>query len=203
MGIEKALEIFRIENIDFETDDTLKKKYRTLMKENHPDVTGDTNKAQDIGKAYSILKNVLKQLNMLKLVNKQKEVLNIILPLHKLIDIYNGESVSIKNNDTNIVITKETLNRHNVLILSELSLRHNNVDQVFTSINTRDLSDTYEIQCEIYVTDITSEETVGIKIEDKVKTLKIKSQSLRLRLVLNYNINVEVLITKKIRDDNT
>lgn len=56
MDFYKALEVFELTTLQNETDDSLKRKYRKLAKENHPDVQGNTNKKfQDIGEAYDVL----------------------------------------------------------------------------------------------------------------------------------------------------
>lgn len=56
MNFYKALEIFTLTTLQNETEDSLKKKYRKLAREYHPDIKGNTKeKFQEISEAYEIL----------------------------------------------------------------------------------------------------------------------------------------------------
>lgn len=59
MTARQALDIFDLKNTNEVTEDILKKMYRKLSKENHPDLGGDASMQIKINRAYEVLKEFL------------------------------------------------------------------------------------------------------------------------------------------------
>ncbi|MBO5388540.1 MAG: DnaJ domain-containing protein [Lachnospiraceae bacterium] len=198
MGIDEALQIFDISDILEETDVTLKKKYRKLMTKYHPDVCGDDNKAKDIALAYEFLKDAMVKLAQYKLMTKEAERYNILIPLSKLVTIYNGGTITVGSNDNKLELNNKNIRKHNLLILSDVTITHNGITDNFSNIQPWDVNDNYEVNCVIYVDNLDSTEDIKIQIDDSVKNIQMLYQSLKLRVTLEHNISVSIVVSKKI-----
>lgn len=105
MNLEKSLELFSICDLTAETLDTLKKRYKKLMIKFHPDnCDGDDAKAKNISVAYEVLKDAIDSIRKYNAVNTTREEYTIIIPLSKLIEIYNGGTVTIGSGDRKSVV---------------------------------------------------------------------------------------------------
>lgn len=202
MDINKALELFSITDIMEETEETLKKKYKKLMIKYHPDTyKGGDDKAKDITVAMDILKNAIKQINQYKLINTKTEQMTLVIPLHKLIELYSGKEITLGSADKQMAFNIKSIRKHNVLIMSDIAVTHNGLTQIFSNVQPWQISDNFEINCEIYVTKLDNPEKINIKLEGLDRELQIKSQSLRFKMQLPYSITMDVVVTKKIKVD--
>ena len=199
MTSEQALKIFDIQDLMSETEETVKKKYKRLMVKYHPDVCGDDTKAKDIIEAYSNLKELLVKLNQIKLVDRKLEIVSILLPINKLVEIYGGNDVFVGNNRK---VNNKNIRKFNVLIMTDIELTHNGISTIFSNIEPMRVDDTYEVNCEIYVDTLDNTEDVKLNINNKERIIKVTSQSVKFKCSLDYNTYVNVIITKKTRVDN-
>lgn len=86
MNIQKACDVFGIADISIETKQSLKSKYRKLMKKYHPDNNnGDTEMASSVGEAYKLL---VKLIGVTSSLNVQKVSTFKILNVEDLIQLY-------------------------------------------------------------------------------------------------------------------
>ena len=198
MTSETAIKIFNIDDLMLETEETVKKKYRRLLAKYHPDNCGDDTKAKDIIEAYSVLKELLIKLNQIKLINRKVEVVSILLPIHKLVEIYSGKDVYVGDNRK---INNKNLRKFNVLIMTDVELTHNGITEIFSNIEPMRVDDTYEVNCNIYVENLENTEEIKLNINNKERELKVTSQSIKFRCSLDYNTYVNCIITKKTRAD--
>lgn len=198
MTLNEALELFGIDDISLEDDTTLKKKYKKLMIKYHPDnCNGDENKAKEVAEAFEVLKDALNAVKKYSYLTQKVQELNIIIPLSKLLELYKGGSITVGYDNVRRVITKKDIQKHNTLIISDVTLTHKGMVHTFNSIQPWTIGDKYEINCDIYVDDITKQETVKIHINNFEKEIKFVSQSIVMNVTLDFNVNVAIRITKK------
>ena len=195
MSLDKALELFKIEDITQETSATLKGKYRKLMIKYHPDnCNGDENKAKDISIAYEILKDAAEKIHKYQLMDTKEEKYTLVIPLSKLIDAYSGKTVKIGQKEFN----RHDIQKHNTLILSEVTIEHNGVVNRFSNVQHWSISDNYEINCDIIVEKLNNKEAVRIKLEDFDKEFMLSGQAVSIKIPLKFNISVDIRINKKL-----
>lgn len=202
MELQEALDLFEISDISSETEVTIKKKYKKLMIKYHPDNrNGDESKAKDIVTASELLKDVMNKLSTLRALNKVTPNVTIIIPINKLIDIYSGEFITMGNSKEKHIIGKKEIQKFTTYIISNVAITHDNVTKNYSNVQLWTIGDSYSIDCNIYVNDITQEESVKIALEDFEKEIRFKSQSIVMKVPLKYNVSVAVRITKKIITD--
>lgn len=195
MNLDKALELFKIEDITQETNATLKGKYRKLMIKYHPDnCNGDDNKAKDISIAYEILKDAAEKIHKYQLMDAKEEKYTLVIPLSKLIDAYSGKTVKIGQNE----FSRHDIQKHNTLILSEVTIEHNGVVNRFSNVQHWSISDNYEINCDIIVEKLNNKEAVRIKLENFDKEFMLSGQAVSIKIPLKFNISVDIRINKKL-----
>lgn len=195
MSLDKALELFKIEDITQETSATLKGKYRKLMIKYHPDnCNGDENKAKDISIAYEILKDAAEKIRKYQLMDTKEEKYTLVIPLSKLIDAYSSKTVKIGQKEFN----RHDIQKHNTLILSEVTIEHNGVVNRFSNVQHWSISDNYEINCDIIVEKLNNKEAVRIKLEDFDKEFMLSGQAVSIKIPLKFNISVDIRINKKL-----
>jgi hypothetical protein len=204
MDIDKALKLFNINDLMNEDKASIKKKYRKLMLKYHPDnCNGDERKAQDVSLAYEILGETLEKLTKYKAITQSQQLMTIVIPLNKLINLYDGKVETLKVADKIVDVDKKILKKNNALIIIEASIYHNGIAYSFSNIEPWNITDNYEVNCDIIVNDIFDEEEIIVKVGKNEKNIKMKSQSLKLVMKIEHNISVNVIINKKIKVDNS
>jgi len=206
ISLDEALELFEITDISQVTKAELNSKFKQLAKKYHPDVVKDDNQTFiKISNAKDLLHNTIEKLNLYKMISPKQALLTIVLPLNKLIALYNGDIITIGKGENAIDIDRIKMKRNNSLILSTVAIEHNGLIENFDNIQPWNLNDNYSIDCVIKVEKIVSCEKIKICLLEKEKYIEMTSQSLAINFKLQYNINISINITKKIiaKADNT
>ena len=200
MDLEKSLELFNIEDLTVETDDTIKAKYRKLMIKYHPDnCNGNDDKAKNVSVAYEILKDALSSIKKYNAAHVEREEYTIMIPLSKLIHVYNGGTVTVGRGDAAKEFNRKDIQKYNTLIMLDVSLTHNGSVLRFSNIQHWSISDRYLINCKLVVENLSDKETVLIKLEDFEKEISFTSQAVSMVIQLSFNISVEIKIDKKLQ----
>lgn len=204
MNLEKSLEIFNVSDLTVETDETIKKKYKKLMIKYHPDnCNGNDAIAKDVSLAYDVLKEAIENIRKQLAINAVKEEYTIIIPLSKLIQVYDGKNITMSSGEKAKEVNRKDIQRYNTLIISDVTLNHNGIEHRFSNIQHWSISDKYVINCEILVNNLFDREKVLIKLEDFEKEISFTSQAVSMLIQLPFNISVEVKIDKKMKQDST
>lgn len=200
MNLEEAIIIFGIDDITSESEESLKKKYKKMMIKYHPDnIGGDETKAKEISLAFDILKDALLKIKRYNSINIVKEQYNIVIPLNKLISIYNGGTVTIGSGDDKKVFGNKDIQKYNTIILLDTTIVYNGQYLNFSNVQHWSISDNYVINCDIIVNNLNDTETVIIKLENIEKEISFKSQAISIKFQLEFNISVEIKINKKLQ----
>jgi hypothetical protein len=202
MNIGKALELFEIDDISLETKETLKKKYRLLMRKYHPDnYNGDTKLASDITSANEILIRAVENAEQFKALHKKSEVLTIVIPLSVLIQSYCGEVITIGSGNNKRKLSRVDIKKNNTLIIVEAIIEQRGIQHEFSSVVAWNINDKYDINCEIFVESLAATEDIVIRVEDKKLSIPMESSSVKTIFTLSYGIKVGVTVTKKLRKE--
>lgn len=200
MSIEQALQLFEVNDISDIDKDQLKKKNRELNKKYHPDnaKTGNQEKFLLVKEAYDFLSDALEKIKQYKDLYKETKLETIVIPLSKLIDLYDGKVLSVGNSDGTMDLDKSTMMKNNTLILSDVSIEHNGLVTSFDNIQPWNVNDSYSIDCVIPVEKLGDSEKIKIKLYDKEMNIDMKYQSMKLKFTLPHSVKVEVNVSKKI-----
>lgn len=202
MSIKESLEILNITDISEETEFTLKKKYKELMKKYHPDVCGDDTQAKKIGIAYENIKGILNNLKVFKKLEQDNQAINVVIPISKLLDIYSGDSITVHDRDKQeYSINNKNIRKYNALLIIDLSVQNNGITYTENFIKPWNLADTYEVSINIPVEKLTNKEEFRINLVNKECNVAFASQSAKIKITLAYNVTINVVINKKITSD--
>ena len=196
MNISKAIDILSISDIFSEDENSLKKKYRQLIKIYHPDVyNGDDTKSKEISDAYDLLKVELPKLLQYKSIEtSNRQIITVGVPFDKLIEIYKGNNVSIND----VTLTKSSIHAYNTIVFEDVSITHNNITNTFTNSEKVSMNREYTIWSDISVSDIFSKEHIKISVLDKELDIDISGQSTKIPFKFG-DTKLNVIVNKKIR----
>lgn len=139
MNISKALKLMQIDNIMNET--ALKKQFRKLMRENHPDSGGSHEIATELNKAYEFLLEAHKNSktseeahdNFMNQVFKEKtREKSINISIQALDKLFEGKALRDKNGKE--VVSRENLGNVRLLVNGDITVKvtSNGEEKVFT-----------------------------------------------------------------------
>lgn len=203
MNLTEALDLFDVIDIQTVTKEELKKVYRKLLKKYHPDSNnGDDTQAKNIILAYDIIVSALDEIEsykkMLKAMQANSHIVTSIIPLHKLIEIYKGNSIELGSGDEKVVIDKNNLMKHNIFIMIDYSVSIiNGGTQHYTKICKIEMMRNYQLDCDIMVKEL---EPIKIKIDvlDESRQFNMNMSSIQVPILLDSDIKLVIDIRKKI-----
>lgn len=195
LNIADALKLFSIDDLRELNETNLKKKFRELMRENHPDRGGDEEKAKQINEAYSILKKYLEN-PQVHIAVKQKQPIMCKIPLDKLYDIYeNNEDVQLQGNGERFILNKSNINKNKVIVNIEVDIEVNGEVQKFNCIKQLDIWNKYKIDCKLCVngSDISD---ITIKAHGKTVNTTVGLRGKDIKLTYGKYIELTVSIER-------
>lgn len=203
MDISEAISIFGFEGLSDITKENVAKKYRQLMKVNHPDIGGDERLAIKINEAQEILTQVLEQITIL---NKLQEMSNkplifTIIPLSELVKVYKGEVILLKFGEDKFVLNRKNIRAHKVVLDISCSIQVDGIDYKFSTLSQMNIKDEYSIRCVITDTNISEDRKVNIKAYGKDVNLTVRG--IASTMVLNYEglVKLNVTVERRVVDN--
>lgn len=191
LSIEESLNIFGISSITSINEDSLKKTFRRLIRNNHPDLGGDITKAQKINEAYSLLKDALhKRQSVPKEENHVRMVCKI--RLEDIVEVYKGRSlIMASDNGEKIIITKDNIDKYKVIVVETVEISYRNEWLKFENLEIKNKMDRYSITCRI-LDDRVDVQEITIKAHEKTVTKVIESN--RKDIVLSFDGLVTLVV---------
>lgn len=203
MDISEAISIFGFEGLSDITKENVTKKYRQLMKVNHPDIGGDERLAIKINEAQEILTQVLEQITIL---NKLQEMSNkplifTIIPLSELVKVYKGEVISLKFGEDKFALNRKNIRAHKVVLDISCIIQVDGIDYKFNTLSQMNIKDEYSIRCVITDTNISEDRKVNIKAYGKDVNLTVRG--IASTMVLNYEglVKLNVTVERRVVDN--
>ena len=187
------------------TEVEAKKRYRKLMKANHPDLAKTPEehdkreaKAKLINEAYEKLNKLLQRKKFEAVESKRQDILAII-PLDSIVALYDGNSIELQDSTGKLEIRKSDLRLHRIILESTCSIldKKTGLISVFTSYTPFTNNDTYEINCKLQVSD-SSDLDIEVSAYGKKVVLKLSSIVTTLRLTYKYRVQLILNIQKVI-----
>ena len=201
MNISRALNIFGyssvkdIENID---EQILKRKFRVLMKKNHPDIGGNEENAKIINNSYALLLDLLRNSNLKDehtiYEYKNKDIYEI--SLENLISIYTGKEIKLTNGKDTITINKSNLKKLNIIIRVEIFIDFDGKKEYIVRKFKLDSNDNYVM--DIYLSDnsLTEKRNIMIKTYDKEVNVTMSGKRLEVNISFNYLANLKIKLER-------
>ena len=199
MNINEALELFGMDLMEV-SKDTLKKRYRELMKKNHPDLDGSTEIAQNINEAHSLLQDSLNRIAVTQAnANARSNDKRIfVITIDQLINIYSGKQLKTSGKEP-VIIGIRDLKKLNILLNACVSIQYVNTGKTlnFESLTPYDIKDIYRVECSIPIKDISTPEPIKLKCLDKNIEINLDNDK-TIRLRFDNNVIVEVAIKRRV-----
>ena len=203
MDISAAISIFEFNGLEDVTKKNVTSKYRRLMKANHPDIGGDTQKAVKINEAYEVLKQILDQLiNLNKLQEmSNKQIVFAIIPFNKLIEVYKGDNISLRLGEENFILNRRNIRAHKVMLDINCSVQVDGINYMFNTLSQMNIKDEYAIRCIIADTDIINDRKVNIKAYGKNVSLTVRGMTSTMILNFEGNVKLSVIVERRVIDN--
>lgn len=186
------------------TNETVNKKYRQLMKLNHPDIGGCTEKAIELNKAKSLVDTFMVEMEAAKKLGEtfNKKVDTILIDFKDLLIIYNNESITSKQaNGKEYILDKKNIRKFNTMINIDCEVNFLGEQIKATKVTKIHQRDEYEIECIVYDEDTTITREVNIKTYGKDLSINIRGITTSISLKFNGNVNLRVTIERRIKAD--
>ena len=203
MKLIEMCELFNITDINNEDSKSLRKKYKKLMKVYHPDNIRSNKRnditAVDINEAFNELLIIVKDIEILKRLEKAASLNTVLIDLNTLIDVLEGKEIKLVNGD---ICTYAYINRNNTYVRVEISIEVNGLSTSFYSIQPYNKMNDYSIDVEIPVSDY--KDTVNIRTGKYNKNIdiNINNSSIYRLIVKPYKdikvaLNIKKILIKK------
>lgn len=199
MDVKEAMRIFNIRSIEEVNHTNIKKIWKKLMLQAHPDAGGDHALAVKYNSAYEMLKGLADNTeNIAVVIGDAEQKRTIRMKLNELISIYNdGKEIEYRNesNDT-IKVCKYNINKFRVLLEIPIEVTFKGNTGITTSIVVKNIKDDYSVA--VKVEDDNRFEPADIEVKVHNKCIKVKMMQTILGCIfrLDSNICVHVQIER-------
>lgn len=201
MDIIEAMRIFGYSGIDQITEQNIKKTYRVLMRQNHPDIGGDTETAKKINDAHSTLNDSLKKLEAFNaLVNStaKNQEIPCILGFMDYINLYSGTQMDVVYNNETHRLNARTLNKFRCLLDTNITVRCNGESQNLSRLFALNSSDVYQFNATVNVSSLDDKLDITVFGYGKSKSITVEGSNVILVLDYEYNIKIKVRIERRL-----
>lgn len=194
MRVEKAYTIFGLTPYSHIDERKIKKIYRKLMIEHHPDHGGDVEKSKDINEAKTVLDGVAKALSSGVPVGGAVSNSSMqIIPFDSLSKIYGGEEWEGHER-----LTKDNIKNKNVFLNIEVSVVVNGHEFEFSGLDHVKSGDNYRIFCEVKANRIDTPLSLKVVAYGKEVNLEISGGNASVNLTYDHNVRLSVVIERRI-----
>lgn len=203
MKLIEMCKLFNITDINMEDSKSLRKKYKALMKVYHPDnVRSNKNKditAVDINEAFNELLIIVKDIEIIKRLEKAASLNTVLIDLNTLIDVLEGKEIKLVNGD---ICSYSYINRNNTYIRVEVSIEINGISTSFYSIQPYNKMNDYSVDVEIPVSDYNDTTNIRTSRYNKNIDININNSSIYRLIVKPYKdikvaLNIKKILIKK------
>lgn len=195
MNMVEALDIFGIDSFSDIDEKGLKRIYRQLMIQNHPDLSGDTQKAQEINEAYESIKNIYSQYKFYESFKRKEEILCII-PFVKYISLYDGGEITLGGQSNKVNLTRYNLRANRVILDINWSIQVDGCVNQFEQLLPRNDSDEYTVDCKVYTKSIKDSPFIVICCNDKSFSITFDTVNITVSFLFDNNIKLKIRIEK-------
>lgn len=203
MKLIEMCKLFNITDINMEDSKSLRKKYKALMKIYHPDnVRSNKNKditAVDINEAFNELLIIVKDIEIIKRLEKAACLNTVLIDLNTLIDVLEGKEIKLVNGD---ICSYSYINRNNTYIRVEVSIEINGISTSFCSIQPYNKMNDYSVDVEIPVSDYNDTTNIRTSRYNKNIDININNSSIYRLIIKPYKdikvaLNIKKVLIKK------
>ena len=199
MEINKALELFGFPTIFGLDEKEVRKKYRSLMKKNHPDVGGSEEKAKLIIEANETILQKMEDLQKQKMIsNANPGIRTVFIKFDSLINIFNGGSVEVRTDKESMTVNKNNINGFNVIVDIDAKVRTGGIDYHIGRLEPRTHSDNYSVTFKYSVTDLMESVDFEIFAYGKHVKLPVSQPTIRLNLTFEHGIKMAVVLERQL-----
>lgn len=190
VNLERALQIFNYKSSSEIRREELKKKYRYLIKTNHPDSTKNpAYRVQDIREALETIERYCEFVSSYR----NKEFKPRFLDIDSLIDLYKNKK-TVYNGEK---FDRADLKKGNIFLdicykIVIDGLTDNKNEYIFYNVQ-----DQYRINIDVPVTE-KSEHTIEFELNNKTKEVKLCNTDVNFKLSFDYNIEFVVHLHRKV-----
>lgn len=185
MEVFEALKYLGFDKIEGVDTQTIKKRYRELSKENHPDLGGDSEKFRLITESKDVLERYIRNVEKIKRMCKANKSHTAIVTLEELLGMYHGKTKQLGND---YELTASNLKSNNIFIAIKCSITLDDVQVTKEIATPYRIDDNYKLFCRIPDSDINAERSLRIILNDKdIRSVMGKASKI-------FSINFENLV---------
>ena len=199
LNIKEAMKLFNINDVEEISEDNVKKKWKKLMLEAHPDRGGEHTLAVKYNEAYKLLKQCASKLNTYIMISRKEEAAKtFLISLLDLIELYaKDKGIKCKSKSgENFEITKYNINQLRVLLEIPIELTFREVTESNSFIVIKNIKDNYNITIQVEDNNIFEPVEVTIKLSDKEIKTTMSQPIMGFLFKMDYNIYVHVQIER-------
>ena len=200
MDINTALSLFEFEDITKVDIDMLHKRYRKLMKKNHPDIGGSDEAAKNINDANQVLLRAINEIKKASIPSIDGNP-TIFINFGSLIKIYGGESIKVGGNGNTIDVTRGNINRFHTMLNIGIKIIVNGIEYQFDKFELKNVTDNYSIVCKYFVANLDDDVNIRILAYSKDIALNVKDTRLNMNLTFDYGVKLKVMLERQLVKD--
>jgi len=193
MNVVEAMRLLEIEDFRGLQVKDVKRVYRKLMREHHPDKGGEVGKAQLLNEAYMIAQDAIKKLKVSE--GKSSQAV-IVIRFCDLIELYRGKEVSGVSKHGEIFVDRKNIRTLNTYVEAEMRLVVGSYESRFSELNRWNIKDEYVIRGYLDCVDIGNEVDVVVKVNGREIPIRLKDKVI-LALKYDHGIKLKVIIEKR------
>lgn len=197
MGYFEALKMFGVENGKDINEEGIKKKYRKLVKEYHPDCCGNDEMYKKVQDAYKDIKLYIAAVKEEAATMEEKKR-SYTIELGDLLNIFKGKVINVGNSPK---LDRDSLNTFKVFVKIVVNVSINGVISEYSFIKPRNIKDEYSVEIIINDADFSKPLEVYISVLDKKINSSMDVAKMNFRFNMDYISQVNVSIHRVLLEE--